>query len=385
MSRPGIDVPRRLGSAYGVAESRHRLRRFAYLEERLATAFGGWIWATPGFDDKLRLAVLAYESSLAADALHTRSAELAPSTAERQWELELADLEQLANSVENEAALDARLSGAVALLERQRDAYAEHLAATDDLTDGPTSRVLRALAQPTDDRIALCAASGRLPATPDTSPPARFLADAPARDGRFDVATWESYRVHEMGTTPEEVVRHLLYTNAYGELEAVEVLGRALADARELPWPMRRDLFRQLWDEARHAELSWRRMDDLGGAPDPLPQAPPVILGVMAEIEDPIERLLVLQRVIEGRVVERHRLRVSTVARDLGDPVTARIYEYIVADERQHVGNSEWIPKIVGDDPARIARLEQLQAVCEAKLEEILARRVDQTAGMARP
>ena len=384
MSRPGIDVPRRLGSAYGVAESRHRLRSFAYLEERLATAFGGWIWATPGFDDKLRLAVLAYESSLAADALHARSAELAPSTAERQWELDLADLEELANSVENEVELGTRLSGAVALLARLRDAYAEHVAATDDLTDGPTSRTLRALAQPIEDRIALCNAAGRLPANPDASPPARFLPDAPARDGRFDVATWESYRVHDMGTTPEEVVRHLLYTNAYGELEAVEVLGRALADARELPWPMRRDLFRQLWDEARHAEMSWRRMDDLGGAPDPLPQAPPVILGVMAEIGDPIERLLVLQRVIEGRVVERHRLRVSTVARDLGDPVTARIYEYIVADERQHVGNSEWIPKIVGDDPARIARLEQLQVVCEAKLEEILARRIDQTAGMAR-
>ena len=94
MGRPGIDVPRRLGSAYGVAESRHRLRRLAYLEERLATAFAGWIWATPGFDDKIRLAVLAYESSLAADALHARSDELAPSTAERQWELELADLER---------------------------------------------------------------------------------------------------------------------------------------------------------------------------------------------------------------------------------------------------------------------------------------------------
>ncbi len=384
MNRSGIDVPRRLGSSYGVAESRHRLRRFAYLEERLVTAFAGWIWATPGFDDKVRLAVLAYESSLAADSLHARSAELAPSTAEPQWELDLVDLEQLANSVENEPALDARLSGAVALLERLRDAYAEHLAATDDLTDGPTSRILRSLAQPTADRIALCDAAAHLPATPDASAPARFLADAPARDGRFDVATWESYRVHDMGATPGEVVRHLLYTNAYGELEAVEVLGRALADARELPWPMRRDLFRQLWDEARHAETSWRRMDELGGAPDPLPQAPPVILGVMAEIGDPIERLLVLQRVIEGRVVERHRLRVSTVARDLGDPVTARIYEYIVADERQHVGNSEWIPKIVGDDPARIARLERLQAACEAKLEEILARRVDQTAGMAR-
>ena len=382
MSRPGIDVPRRLGSAYGVAESRHRLRRLAHLEERLATACAGWIWTTEGFDDKLRLAVLAYESSLAADVLHARSAELAPSTAEAQWELDLADLDALANGVENEGALAARLSGAAALLERLRDDYADHLRATDDLADGPTARMLRALAVPTEERLALCASAARLPAAPDSSAPARFLAVAPGRDGRFDVATFESYRVHEMGATPQEVVRHLLYTNAYGELEAVEVLGRALADARELPWPMRKALFRQLWDEARHAEMSWRRMDELGGPPDPLPPAPPVILGIMAEIDDPIERLLVLQRVIEGRVVERHRMRVSTVARELGDPATARLYEYIVADERQHVGNSEWIPRIVGGDPERIARLERLQATCEAKLEEILARRTDRTAGM---
>jgi hypothetical protein len=384
MSRPGIDLPRRLGSAFGVAESRHRLLRLAHLEERLATASAGWIWTTQDFDDKIRLAVLAYESSLAADGLLERAAELAPSTAERQWELAVADLDELANTVENERALEDRMAGAAAMLARLRDAYAEHLAATDDLTDGPTSRLLRGLAQPTADRLALCDAAPQLPRTPDATPPARFLSEPPARDGRFNVATFETYRVHEMGATPGEVVRHLLYTNAYGELEAVEALGRALADARELPWPMRRDLFRQLWDEARHAEMSWRRMDELGGAPDPLPQAPPVIHGVMAEIEDPIERLLVLQRVIEGRVVERHRLRVSTVARDLGDPATARIYEYIVADERQHVGYSEWIPKVVGDDPARIARLGHLQAACEAKLEEILARRVDQTAGMAR-
>ncbi len=274
------------------------------------------------------------------------------------------------------------MGGAASLLERLRDAYAEHLAATDDLTDGPTARALRLLAQPTAERIALCGVAARMPDPLDGSPPARFLASAPARDDSFAVATWDDYRVHEMGATPGEVVRHLLYTNAYGELEATEVLARALADARELPWPMRRDLFRQLWDEARHAEMSWRRMEELGGAPDPLPQAPPVIHGVMGAIADPIERLLVLQRVIEGRVVERHRLRVSTVARDLGDPVTARLYEYIVADERQHVGYSEWIPKIVGDDPARIERLGQLQATCEARLEEILARRIDQTAGM---
>ena len=373
--------PRRLGSSFGVAESRVRLRRLAHLEDRLATALAGWIWTTPELERKLAYATLAYESSLASDALATRADELMPSTAERQRALEVSDLDELANIAEN-ARGDERLPAAAALLERLGEDYAEHLAATDDLMDGPTARVLRMLIGQTADRLASCAATPELPRNGDPSSPARHLESLPARDASFDVATFAGYRVHEMGASPNEILRHLLYTNAYGEMEATEVLGRALADARELPWAMRRQLFRQLWDEGRHAETSWRRMHDLGGPPDPLPQAPPVIHGVLEGIADPVDRLLVLQRVIEGRVVERHRLRVSTVARDLGDPVTARIYEYIVADERQHVANAQWIPRIVGDDPERIALLERLQSACEARLEEILSRRVDQTVGM---
>ena len=209
MSRPGIDVPRRLGSAYGVAESRHRLRRLAYLEERLATAFAGWIWATPGFDDKIRLAVLAYESSLAADALHARSAELAPSTAERQWELDLADLEELANAVENEPALDARLSGAVALLTRLRDAYAEHLAATDDLTRrAHLARPPRA--RPADRRSHRAVRRGRPPARDPRHLAARALpggrarratAASTSRPGRATASTtWARRRTRSCGT-----------------------------------------------------------------------------------------------------------------------------------------------------------------------------------------
>ena len=372
---------RRLGTAYGVAESRVRIRRLAHLEERLATALAGWIWTTQDLDDKVRLATLAYETSLAVELLRTRANELVPSTAEQQRELEVGDLDELANGVEN-AVADERLAAAAAVLTRLQEAYREHLAATDDVIDGPTARIMRQLLWNLDDRLALCGTSPCLPSRPDTGAPARQLAEPPARDQRFDVVSVDEYRPHAMKGTPNEIVRHLLYTNAYGEMEATEVLGRALADARDLPWEMRRDLFRHLWDEARHTEMSWRRMDELGGAPDPLPQAPPVIHGVLEGVAEPLDRLLVLQRVIEGRVVERHRLRVSTVARDLGDAVTARIYEYIVADERQHVANSQWIPRIVGDDLERLERLERLQLACEARLEEILARRVDQTVGM---
>ncbi len=180
--------------------------------------------------------------------------------------------------------------------------------------------------------------------------------DTPARDDRFRVVPLSEYSVDHMGDAPNEIIRHLLYTNAYGELEAVEVLALVLADAADtLPRPMRAALYRQLWDEARHAAMSVRRMDELGGAPDPLPPAPPLIHTVMDGVSDPLDRLIVLQRVIEGRVVERHRMRVYTVARELGDPETARLYEFIVADERTHVANSDWVPRLVGDDPARLA------------------------------
>jgi hypothetical protein len=103
-------------------------------------------------------------------------------------------------------------------------------------------------------------------------------------------------------------------------------------------------------------------------------------MAVCGAIEDPLEQLLILQRVVEGRVVERHRARVVRLVRDLGDPATARLYEYIVADERTHVANSAWIPRLVGDDPERLAHLARLQARCEALLEEVLARRDDATA-----
>jgi hypothetical protein len=102
----------------------------------------------------------------------------------------------------------------------------------------------------------------------------------------------------------------------------------------------------------------------------------------MKELTDPLERLLVLQRVIEGRVTERHRYRVYYLAAELGDPTTARLYEYIVADERAHVGYSDWIPRLIGDDPERLARLDRLHAEAEQLFESILTRRLDKTAGM---
>jgi len=210
-------------------------------------------------------------------------------------------------------------------------------------------------------------------------PPFTDTTRFPARDGRHRIVPVEAYAVPTMGETPNEVIRHLLYQNTYGEMEAEDVLGQVLANTPNLPWQMRLDLARQMWDEARHAEMSWRRMEELGGAPDPLPPVPPLILGVVGEAVDPLERLLILQRTIEGRVTERHRFRVVHLARELNDPITARLFEYIVADERSHIGNSAWIDRLVGEDAEKIERFHRIAAESERALEAMLSRRTDTT------
>jgi hypothetical protein len=411
--------PRRLNTGFGVSENRFLLQRYACVEERLFTAFAGWTWSTPSLEHKVEFARLSYEGALAADALRRRADELFPPTAapERPPALEALDL--FCNEVANTDDPVERLAGAIRVVKPHLlAAYRWHLAATDDIIDGPTAAVLRRLIPEVEDHIAwgeaalaevtagpgaaerarawaahLAAAldaiggvrgegGGAPPVYRRPGPPARDLTDLPARDGRFYIVPVAEYNVTSMGDDRNEILRHLLYSNAYGEMEAADILGRVLADAPELPWAMRLDLVRQFWDEARHTEMSWRRMEELGGPPVPTPPIPRLILEPIKGLSDPLERLLVLQRVIEGRVTERHRYRVYYLTAELDDPVTARLYEYIVADERAHVGYSEWIPKLVGDDPERLARLDSVHATAEPLVESIITRRVDRTAGM---
>ena len=411
--------PRRLNTAYGVSPNRWLLQRYAYVEERLFTTLAGWVWSTPVLEHKIELSRLSYEDALAADALKRRADELFPPTAEPPRPQDLAALDQFCNEVANAEEPVERLVGVFRVVKPHLlAAYRRHLAETDDIIDAPTAVVLRRRIPEVEEHIAWGEeVLGQLVSTPEQAdralawerhlqaalqasggvgavgdgtppvyrnpaPPARHLTSFPARDGRFNIVPVDEYVVTSMGDEPNEILRHLLYSNTYGEMEAGDILGRVLADAPELPWAMRLDLARQFWDEARHAEMSWRRMEELGGVPDPVPPIPPLILTPMLGLTDPLERLLVLQRVIEGRVTERHRYRVYYLAHDLGDPTTARLYEYIVADERAHVGYSDWIPRLIGDDPERLARLDRIHAEAEQLFESILTRRLDKTAGM---
>ena len=411
---------RRFHTAYNVSANNWLLRRYACVEERFFTMLSGWIWTTPGLEHKIELARLAYEDALHTDALQGRAGELYPPTEAPPRPAATEMLTALGNEIANAETLAERLVGVFRVLKPDLlAAYRQHLAETDEITDGPTAAILKRLIVEEEEHLAwgnqvlenleadakiarqaaawenhlhnLVRATGTVrqpgaqpglsPAFRNPAPPRVDLQRFPARDGRFQIVPVDEYQVHSMGETPNDILRHLLYANTYGEMEAEDMLGEVIMNAPEFPWPMRLDLARQMWDEARHAELSWRRMEELGGAPQPLPPIPPVILGTVGEATDPLERLIILQRAIEGRVAERHRYRAIHIARDLGDAQTARLFEYIVADERAHIGYSEWIEQQIGADPERLKQLEQRQLEAEQRLEDILSRRIDTTAG----
>jgi uncharacterized ferritin-like protein (DUF455 family) len=290
-------------------------------------------------------------------------------------------------------------------------AYRSHLGETDELIDAPTALILHriiaeeeghirwgeealavVLAEPEAQAQAQAAEwvehlqkawaaiggareapQGAAPAYRNPGPPARYLTDPPARDEKFHMVAIEDYSI-QPPKTPGESVLQMLHASTHGEMEAEEVLGRVLADAPELPWPMRLDLARQMWDEARHTQLTWQRLEELGGPPDPLPPVITSVLSTAAGLNDPLDRLIALQRAVEGRASDLLHGRLIALLDQHNDIQTGRLVEYLIADERNHIGYSKWIDWLVGDDAERKAQLEQTQARAELTYETIVGK-----------
>jgi len=412
---------RRLHSAYTVSLNRWLLERYAYVEERLMTIQAGWLWRAPRMEDKVELGGLSYADALHADALRRRAEELAPAVIEPARAQDCAALEAFCNEVANAQGMARRLAGMFRVVKPNLlAAYQQHLSETDDLIDAPTALILQRLIAEEEEHIAWGGAalqaaltgsqlegeaeawaahlqaaweaiggvreqpSGPAPQYENAGPPERFLTDMPARDYRFRMVAVEDYTIQPPENS-DESVRQLLHASTHGEMEAEEVLGRVLADAPELPWPMRLDLARQMWDEARHTQLTWQRLEELGGPPQPLPPVITSVLSTAQGLDDPLERLIALQRAIEGRASDLLHARLIALVEQHGDHKTGRLVEYLIADERNHIGYSRWIDELVGGDAQTQARLAQTQAQAELTYETIVqqAREARARAGLS--
>jgi uncharacterized ferritin-like protein (DUF455 family) len=119
---------------------------------------------------------------------------------------------------------------------------------------------------------------------------------------------------------------------------------------------MRLDLARQVWDEARHAEVIEERLLEVGGH---VGMYPINFWGWEVDVNraDPLERLSLSNATFERESCKHVRTWIRE-ARDHGDLASASVLEYVLADEVTHVQFGQtWIMRLTEDDPARRERV----------------------------
>src|SRR5262249_49544650 len=142
-----------------------------------------------------------------------------------------------------------------------------------------------------------------------------------------------------------------------------------LFDFPDAPWSLRFLIAQQLWDEARHAELSMQRFFEMGGTLDMLPvrDSFPLYLGPVQNA-DLGRRLAHLNQVVEGWVMDDFAMIVD-ISRGLGDEQTAHLFEYLIADEWLHIKiGADWIPVLTSNDPAYRSEVIQYRKDAERNL-----------------
>jgi uncharacterized ferritin-like protein (DUF455 family) len=206
-----------------------------------------------------------------------------------------------------------------------------------------------------------------------------------ARDDRFvrvdlqdRMSDARSVRNSRMRTqarlTPErpdsaDAARALMHGIFVGEIQALEGAGRTCWDfdtgdeQDEAPFPLKLDMARQCWDEARHCEISVKLSDWMGTEIGEFSEG--TFLYAAACNPDPVLRLTGVNRALEGLAID-----VFNTMREFGelagDPVLEFCEDWMLADEVTHVKmGSDWLRRLTADDPERRKNALEFQRVVD--------------------
>ena len=343
------------------------LTRFHYLERALTIACGAWIPSVPRLEQKAALARAAWPCSLAADGLRERVYEL-------RYPSRLLEAGADAPLIRvYEAGIDAPDADSFlrglsdVLLPALVAEYRDFLAASDELDDGPTARILEAAARDKDEQTAVLGQgqgsgtgtwpeelrSGLTTLVRPVGTPFR-LAEDPARDDRYFASSvyWPdvvdpTYPYGEgLALQVRSAVSHL------NEVWAVETAGAILhALAEPLGWEFVRDAARWTYDESRHMLMGKRRLEAWGIEPRLVPLGGYIFEACRGE--DPIYRLGMLGY-FETKNIGRKRDRAAAF-REMGDRMSETDMEFDWADETLHAEyGRHWLKRLLetrGEDP----------------------------------
>lgn len=400
-------TPRTIGTSLTVETVAHRLAYFAYTETRLMETVAGWLATIAPLELKIELSYQLFEDACHSDAMRQRLPELGEFRLDAVRSPNIA-FEHVLNEITNSTDLIERLVGIFWVLRPHLiRVYTQHIAESDTVSDQPTVRILKqALAhhievaawgdklicellhEPHQLRQAadwsehltqLLAVSGgllddllptRMVEPKRTHAPKRLTKPTPVRDTRFRIAPYE--RKEGRAATDvwdkDSFIKYM-FMMVEGEVEATEACGQTLFDYPDAPWKLRFIIARQLWDEARHAELSIQRFLELGGRFDMLPVRDtfPLYFGPVQN-DDLAKRLAHLNQVVEGWVTDDFAMMVD-ICRQLGDERSARLFEQLIADEWLHIKiGGDWIPRLTANNPTYRAEVVKYRLEVEQKL-----------------
>lgn len=401
---------RRIGGTLKVADVARRLRHYAYAEMRLMEAQASWLPFVPFPELKIEWGYQLYEDAYRIDAMRCRMPEVGAH--DQKLVPPNERFVSFCNELTNTEDLIERLAGLYWVLRPQLAAtYRDHIRQGDSVTDNPTIRrlqksiidhesystwgddLLRSMLRTPeewkraeswrDHLLAMLsyaggitgeAAPGQAVSPYDDSPGKRFRKDPPQRDDRFIVRPYERHEGRSATDVwDQETLLKYMFMMVEGELEATESCSRTLYDFPDVPWELRFQLAAQLWDEARHAELSYQRFLEMGGRFDMLPVRDtfPLYFGPVHN-DDICRRLAHLNQVTEGWVTDDFAMMVD-ICRGMGDERSARLFEYLQTDEWSHIRiGAEWIPRLTADDPAYRDAVVEYRTQAERELFNIL-------------
>ncbi len=179
----------------------------------------------------------------------------------------------------------------------------------------------------------------------------------PSRDSRWNIMQNPAeFKEKDWSFDTNDGKLHLLHDLLNSEFITVERMGRILSDCPEIPWQMKLDMARQAWDEARHAEIVQRRLEELGGHVGMYLTS---CFGWEQDVNrpDPLERLALSNMTFESESCKHLRDWIAK-AKSTGDLRSLQLVEFLLADEVNHVlYGVHWIDELTKEDPERRKRV----------------------------
>ena len=362
-----------------------RLKIIRFVKDELIGFLGGWVGSIPDVDVKIAFGGQIYRDALHGVAARKRLEYLGARTEEKQRFNPTEEFADWLANIWNEIRSDAErlFIASIFFREKLHAQIVKQIEWTSFPEDVATKQLLEQIAEEDDLHLAWAKEKMKLYGienleTLRTQYDAAFNAVGgfttskrslplfrktfsfsaqPARPAHFvTIQNADAYEEKAQSFATTEGKKRLIHDLINGEFITVERLGRMLAEFPELPWQMKFEIARQIWDEARHGEALMRRLRELGGE---FGDYPLNYWGWEVDVNrsDPLERLAISNTVFE-REASKHLHHWIQIANETGDVESARVIEFLLADEVTHVQlGKKWIDECTKHDPERRARV----------------------------